>query len=149
VEQNLTSDRTALVAALARLQTRTYTRIDIGLAVAAGELASARRLPSNLPVIVLLTDGKANPEPIQTAEDQARRAKDAGVTIFAIGLGPPGELDHDALARIATRPEYYYQTPDPDDLAAIYAEIARSIPCPASSGSRVTLVRPARGPPVQ
>ena len=103
------------------------------------ELARQR----NRPVIILLTDGKANPEPVETAVDEARRAKEAGVTIFVIGLGHPEDLDNEALRLIASRPDYYYQTPRAEELAAVYEEIAGVIPCPPEQfwGGRRTRTR--------
>ena len=127
----LSSDRTVLDAALAAATTAQYTRIDLGIAAARAELASSRHKPSNTPVMIVLTDGRANPVPVSVAEGQARQAKDAGVVIFTIGLG--GDLDTDALRAIASRPEWYYTAPSADELAGIYRGIAVAIPCPASA----------------
>ncbi len=129
--QTLTSDFGAPMAALAGLATAQHTRIDLGIRMAREELASERRRGENRPVLILLTDGKANPVPITAAEAEASLAKAAGITIFTIGLGEPEELDHEALSRIASSREYYYQTPDANDLTAVYAAIAGEIPCPA------------------
>jgi Mg-chelatase subunit ChlD len=130
VEQTLTSDVRALEAALGRIPVAQFTRIDLGIKVAREELATIRHRADNQPVIILLTDGKANPEPIGTAVREAQFGKDAGVTIFTIGLGEPEELDDRALRMMASRPEYYYQTPNADDLSSIYEVIAGVIPCP-------------------
>lgn len=127
----LSSDRTVLDAALAAATTAQYTRIDLGIAAARTELASSRHRPSNTPVMIVLTDGRANPVPVSVAEGQARQAKDAGVVIFTIGLG--SDLDTDALRAIASRPEWYYSAPSADELAGIYRGIAVAIPCPASA----------------
>jgi hypothetical protein len=54
----------------------------------------------------------------------------AGVTVFTIGLG--SELERDALRSMASRPRDFYEAPDGEDLAAIYAQIAVEIPCPPS-----------------
>ena len=123
--------RQVLDAALAAATTAQYTRIDLGIAAARAELASSRHKPSNTPVMIVLTDGRANPVPVSVAEGQARQAKDAGVVIFTIGLG--GDLDTDALRAIASRPEWYYTAPSADELAGIYRGIAVAIPCPASA----------------
>jgi Ca-activated chloride channel family protein len=128
--QELTADKAALRSALERITNHQFTRIDLGIKVASEELASRRHVAANRPVIILLTDGKANLEPIETAISEARLAKDAGATIFVIGLGRPEDLDDDALRLIASRPDSYYQTPRAEDLAAIYEEIAGVIPCP-------------------
>ncbi len=40
-------------------------------------------------------------------------------------------LDVDALRAIASRPEWFFTTPDAEALADIYRTIAGTIPCPA------------------
>ena len=82
-------------------------------------------------MLVLLTDGRSNPEPAEVAVQRAAAAKADGVTIFTIGLG--NELDFDALSRIASRPEYFYNAPEAADLARIYSAIAVTVPCPAGA----------------
>jgi hypothetical protein len=120
-----------LRAALDLITTRQFTRIDLGLAEARRELASDRRKDENPAVIVLLTDGKSNPEPVGSAVHEAELAKADGAITFTIGLGAAGDLDDDALRLIASRPADHYRTPDADELAAIYERIAGAIPCPA------------------
>jgi hypothetical protein len=63
--------------------------------------------------------------------DEARRAKEAGVLVFTVGLGQ--DLDVAALAAIASRPAYYFRAPDAEALDAIYRTIAVAVPCPASA----------------
>jgi len=127
----LTADRAALDAALAGITTAQYTRIDRGIAVAADELAGSRHRLSNTPVMIVLTDGRANPVPVSAAEAEARRAKDAGVVVFTIGLGD--DLDTEALRRMASQPGYFFVAPDAEALAGIYRGIAVAIPCPADA----------------
>ncbi len=127
--QPLTGDRRALIASLNRLEVRRQTRIDLGVAVAREELASSRRHPDNQAVMIVLTDGKANPVGPGAAVREADAAKAEEVTIFTIGLGE--DLDLDALESIADRPSYFYRAPDAEDLAEIYSGIAIEIPCPA------------------
>jgi Ca-activated chloride channel family protein len=128
VEQPLTGDRLALDNALGHIVTRQFTRIDLGIEAARHELASPRRRVDNKPVMIVLTDGRANPVGPEVAEAEAATAKAAGVTVFTIGLGQ--DLDVEALARMASRMEYFYQAPDAEALAGIYRGIAVSIPCP-------------------
>jgi Mg-chelatase subunit ChlD len=128
LEQQLTNDRAALDAALGRITTANFTRIDLGIKLAREELASPRRLPANTGVMIVLTDGRANPVPVDVAVEEARLAKEAGVQIFTIGLGQ--DLDTEALMEIASKPEWYYYSPDAGDLDEIYRTIAASIPCP-------------------
>lgn len=130
LEQPLTDDKSRLLAAISRIPARHFTRIDLGIQTAREELSSARRKPGNRPVMLVLTDGKANPVGPDAAVAQGQRAKAAGITIFTIGLGAPENLDDWALRQIASRREYYYQTPDAEGLITIYEEIAGVIPCP-------------------
>ena len=127
----LTGDRAVLDGALDGVQTARFTRIDRGIEVAREELATARHRTGSTPVIVLLTDGKANPVPVEAAVEQARLAKEAGAVVFTVGLGD--ELDAEALAQMASRPEFFYTAPDAEELAEIYRAIAVTIPCPATA----------------
>ena len=126
----LTTTRALLDAALGAITTAQFTRIDRGIAVAREELASTRHRPGNTPVMIVLTDGRANPVPVSVAEVEARQAKDAGIVIFTIGLG--NDLDTEGLRSIASRPQWFYSAPSAEELAGIYRGIAVAIPCPAS-----------------
>jgi hypothetical protein len=126
----LSADRGALNTALGGITTAQFTRIDLGIAVARSALAASSRRGSNLPVMIVLTDGKANPVPAEVAVDEASAAKADGVVVFTVGLG--AELDIEALRGMATRPEYFYVAPDAEALAGIYRGIAVAIPCPAA-----------------
>jgi len=130
LEQGLTGDKLALRTALRRIDIDQFTRLDLGIAKARDELASSRHNLDNRTVLILLTDGKANPEPVETAIQEAELAKKARITLFVIGLGRPQDLDDGGLRQIASRAEFYYQTPDASTLATIYEEIAGVIPCP-------------------
>jgi len=129
VLQELTGKRSDLNAALNRIQVARQTRIDLGIEVAHEELTSTRHKPENQPVMIVLTDGKANPVPVSAAVEKARLAKADGITIFTIGLGD--DLDFEALEAMASKRSYYYHAPDGEDLQDIYAQIAVAIPCPA------------------
>ena len=124
----LTADRAALDTALDTVALGQQTRLDRAVAVGAQALADAtRRRPGNLPLLVLLTDGRANPVPVDVAIAEAAAAKAAGVTLFTIGLGD--DLDAEALAAMASTPAGFLRAPDAEDLAAVYAQVALSIPC--------------------
>ena len=103
MEQTLTPDLSVLQAALERLKTHPFTRIDLGIQKAGEELASARRRVGNDSVVILLTDGKANPEPVETAIKEAELAKRAGITLFVIVLGFR-MTDYEALLPYRTGP---------------------------------------------
>ncbi|HQZ72255.1 MAG TPA: VWA domain-containing protein, partial [Anaerolineae bacterium] len=77
------------------------------------------------------TDGRSNPRPVADAEASAAVAKAAGVMVFTIGIGD--DLDAEALAKIASRPEFFFRALDAEVLSEIYRAIAVSIPCPPDS----------------
>jgi Mg-chelatase subunit ChlD len=124
----LSGNRGSLVASLGRIQVAQQTRIDLGVEKAREELAAGNRAPGSQAVIVLLTDGKANPVSPTAAIDEALRAKIDGIAVIAIGLGEDADLR--TLEAMVSRPGYLYRAPDAEDLADIYRQIAVEIPCP-------------------
>ena len=128
--EGLTDEAPRLRAAIEGLAITPGTRIDFGLAAAAEELWGPRRRPANTPTIVLLTDGLQNgaPEPAYALATDARAR---GARIYSIGLGQ--DVDAAFLATVAGDPVRRYLAPEPADLAAIYAQIAGEIPCPAEA----------------
>jgi Mg-chelatase subunit ChlD len=128
--QELTGDRGELQAALYRIQMERQTRIDLGIQVAHQELKSDRRRPGNQAVMIVLTDGKANPVGPDAAVREAAKAKADKITVFTIGLGD--DLDLASLEAMASSPAHFYRAPDAEDLADIYSKIAIEIPCPAT-----------------
>jgi Mg-chelatase subunit ChlD len=129
VLQTLTTNRGGLDQALDRIQTAQQTRIHRGIEEATKELTSARHRSGNVPAMIVLTDGRANPESPEVAVAQAALAKAAGITVLTIGIG--NEVDFDALERMASKSGYFYRAPKAEDLEGIYRDIARVIPCPA------------------
>lgn len=127
----LSGDRSALEAALGDIQTAQQTCLVCAVDAAWAELASPRHAPDHAAVLVLLTDGRSNPRPVEEAVARAAAAKAAGVTIFTIGLG--AEVEGEALAAMASAPEGYYHAPAADALAGIYAQIAVALPCPPAA----------------
>lgn len=80
--------------------------------------------------VVVMTDGiqeEDPPRPIVLA-DQLRAA---GVAVFVIGLG--ADVDVRYLERLAAGWDALYLSPTAADLAGIYQEIARVIPCPVNA----------------
>jgi Ca-activated chloride channel homolog len=128
VLQELTRNRADLDASLAQISVAQQTRIQGGIAVALEELKSARHAPANNRAMVVLTDGKNNPEPVAVAEAEAAAAKADGIRLFTIGLG--ADAEQDALRRMASSPTDYFYAPDGEDLLHIYEQIAHAIPCP-------------------
>jgi len=126
--QALTSDARALVLSLEGITTAQQTRIDLGIEMAYDLL---RRSPADRRrAMIVLTDGRSNPVGPERAVRLAREAHEAGMIVFTVGLGQ--DLDVEALALMASQPEFFYQPSDATYLGAIYVQIARTIPCPAS-----------------
>jgi hypothetical protein len=128
--QGLTRDRARVEAAIRGLGTREGTYMDRGLAAAGAELSGAGQDPDKERVVILLTDGQQTGGPAAAlAEAAALRA--AGVGLYTIGLGP--DVDGSTLVAMAGLPGRYRHVPDSAELAAIYAEVAGEIQCPAAS----------------
>lgn len=125
----LTGDRAVLDRALTGIALAQQSRIDRAFAVGAAALADVRRRRvGNRPALVLLSDGRADPAHAKAALSDAARAKASGVSVFTVGLGE--DMDTETLIAIASRPEYFHGAADADDLAAILAEVSRTLPCP-------------------
>jgi Mg-chelatase subunit ChlD len=127
----LTTDRSALDAALASIVPAPQTCLVCGVDAGAIELTSPRHKPGNAPVLILLTDGRSNPRPVSEAVVRAAEAKSVGVRVYTIGLG--SELDEAALRAMASGAGAYFHAPSGQELAGIYREIAVDIPCPAGA----------------
>ncbi len=127
----LTGDRAALDAALAGIRTARQTCLVCAVEAGAVELGGPRHVAAHLSTLILLTDGRSNPRPVSEAVARAGEAKAAGVVVYTIGLG--AEVDAEALAAIASRPEGYFAAPEAEALAGIYAQIATALPCPAGA----------------
>ena len=123
----LTADRGALSAGLGSLAIAPGTRIDLGLEAAIGELFGARARPDVDRAIVLLTDGLPMGGTEAAAEAQGTRARDAGVSTWAIGLG--SDVDPAFLARLTAAAERVLIAPGPEDLEAVYRRVASGIVC--------------------
>ena len=122
-----TDDLGALRYALTQLPQATGTRIDRGLEVAGAELADSRHRPANLPVVILLTDGRPTDGTGPGALTVAKALRARGVVIFTIGLG--ADADGGLLVQIAGNDERYSYAPDSTSLSQIYRTIALTVPC--------------------
>lgn len=125
---SLTGDRTSLRGALDRVVVGTQTRLDLAIEAGHLELVLHGRRHGR-PVMIVLTDGYANPVPPEVAVAKAADAKADGIRLFTIGLGDSADLP--TLRRIASRPADSLHAPDGEDLRRIYGEIVAIIPCPA------------------
>jgi Mg-chelatase subunit ChlD len=124
LNQVLTHNQALLNNAINSLSAGGGTAIHAGIAAAQTELQGPRHDPNHVPAMVLLTDGQSDANQALAA---ATAAKQAGTTIFAIGLG--ADVSANLLRQIATSPSHYYYAPTPDDLEAIYLAIAGQVGC--------------------
>ncbi len=127
VVQPLSGDLGALQTALARLHglVAPGSRLDRGLEEAAALLTDPGRRATSQPVVVLLTDGRADDD--AQALTMAAGLRGRGVALYTIGLG--ADVDGALLAALAGEPARYFLSPDGADLAAIYLDIARRAGC--------------------
>lgn len=129
VVQPLTGDGAVLVLAIDGLATAPGTRIDRGIAAARGALAVATRAGAEAAIIVL-TDGVQAEEPgLAVAEADAARAE--RVTVYAVGLGE--NIDRAQIVAIAGDEAHAHFAPTPGELARVYGELARVVPCPVGT----------------
>jgi Mg-chelatase subunit ChlD len=128
---DLATDPASVERALSSLEPGRQTCIPCALEEAEAAFERAPAHEDAVRAIVLLTDGRSNPRPVDEAIPIAERMHAAGITIVTIGLGD--ELERDALREIASWPSGFYEAPDAEDLAAIYEQVAVEIPCPAGS----------------
>ena len=124
VLQGLTGERALLEAGLRRLTVSSGTRIHLGLERARGLLAPPN--PGRRSVILLLTDGRSDPDPASLAIAQARAAQADGIVVVAVGLG--ADIDRASLEQMAS-PGQFHLAPDAEDLAGVYRRLAAAMPC--------------------
>ncbi|MEO8082444.1 MAG: VWA domain-containing protein [Ardenticatenales bacterium] len=127
--QPLTSDRRKLVSALRRVALAPRSRVDLGITTAATELIANGRTKA-VQAMIVLSDGKANPVAPSGVITAARNARQAGLSVFVVGIGP--DMDAPTLRAMAGAATRYFPAPDADQLRPIYAALARTVPCPSS-----------------
>ena len=125
--QDLTDRRDLLDAAIDSVSTAVGTRIDRGLWEALETVAGVGRRPEADPIIVLLTDGQTEAGSEEDMYLTARLAADAGVMIYAIGLG--ADVSPAVLTQLAGARDRVYLAPSAAEVVGIYERIARAIPC--------------------
>ena len=141
IQQPLTSDPVALEAAISAIPQgmEEYTRLDLAFERGA-EALDAPRDPDTSVAMVVLTDGLPNRVPLAddglqetTVLRAAQAAKDAGITVYTIGVGrgegPLPEISLALLRAAASRPEYFLTTTEAGRLEGIYGQLTRLIPC--------------------
>jgi Mg-chelatase subunit ChlD len=122
----LSSDVASLEQAVDGLVFGRGTRLDRGIRAATEELTSSRHRAGNLPVIVLLSDGRQLDQPA-TARDWAEIARMQGIGLYTIALG--ADADRTMLRDLAGSPARTWYAPGPEDLVTIYDEVAGAVRC--------------------
>jgi Ca-activated chloride channel family protein len=121
----LSRDRDAVRSALLALTARRGSRIDLGLDLAGQALAGSP--PQVGRVVVLLSDG----HPVGSQRADVARAADrlraAGVTVYAVGLGP--DADEALLRQLAGAPERYLDAGVGEHLERVYRDLAARLRC--------------------
>jgi Mg-chelatase subunit ChlD len=130
IASRLTGDAGALDRAVGGIQVAPGTHIDAGLDEAKTVLAGPERVVSHVAVVVLLTDGIQEHDPERPLAI-ASTLRGEGVELFVVGLG--ADVDVSYLELLAGRRDRVFLSPLASDLAAIYAGLARLIPCPAEA----------------
>lgn len=139
LESGLINNQTLINQKINSLTPNGYTNIGGAIHMASVELNTNNRTDAT-PIIVLMTDGKANVNASGNYPDydggasyalaEANLAKAAGYTIYTIGLGQ--DVSHSLLGNIASTPDKYFYAPTYDDLQEIYYQISLEI-CELSS----------------
>lgn len=115
----LTEDRARVRTELDVNRTSGLTNVSQAIDVAAAHLAAEGRANVTRAMIVL-TDGK-NTVPADPIPVAAQRAKDAGLTVVTVCAG--GACDPD-LQPAASKPDLYFNVPNPADLVTLYTSLA-------------------------
>lgn len=118
----LTTDHARVRTALAIDRADGRTNVSQAMDVARAHLESVGR-PGVQRAMIVLTDGR-NTVPADPIPVAAQRAKDAQVTVVTVCAG--GQCDPD-LEPAASRPELYFNVPNPADLVALYATLATDL----------------------
>jgi hypothetical protein len=126
----LTEDRTRLELALSRIHVQALSRLELGVERAMGELV-ARGKAGHQQAMVILSDGKTNPNPGELAVTAARRAQGAGIVVYVVGYGP--SLDERVLSAMASGASRYYPAYEPLAIRNILGDLTTHVLCPPSA----------------
>lgn len=130
---SLTKDKAAVTALVQGLsidpkEERGGTDTGDAIALGAAELQSDHHNKDARKILIVFTDGKANlpdPDPEGYALAAVKKAKDADITVFTIGLGT--DLNQAFLSAVASSPGNRYLAPDKNQLDTVYRSISTAI----------------------
>lgn len=121
----LSFDRNAVLSQIPKLEPAGGTNIADGLEMGLSEVLGPEHRADAKPIIVLMTDGVPFNNTRMYTVDVADRLRDAGITVYSVGLGQ--DVDPNLLRLVARRPELYYFAPTASELADVFKGIARRI----------------------
>lgn len=125
LRKRLTQDKQDVARAVLAVATASGSAVGDAISVSADELLGERHVPSNRPVLILISDGesRSGADPVQ----EANAAKARGIRIFTVSSSEG--VNHDLMRAIASSPDDYYYTTDPADMSASMRAIAERVRC--------------------
>jgi len=131
LDQQLTDDATTLKGVIDGLTTGNLTNLEAGILTAKAELESVRDRDDNTSpdFMIIITDGaptasNGSGTDEQDAIDAATAAKNAGITIYVVGIGTTGSTETFLKDNIATDANHYFGISDYGALQAILEGLA-------------------------
>jgi len=123
--QPLTRDKGALLTQLSLITTGTGTALGTAITVADNEVLGVRHVPTNRPIILLLSDGENldGPDPIPLA--QAAKAK--GIRMITVSAGE--DVMQDVMRSLASSAENYYYSSSLSEIPNMLHLIVQKIQC--------------------
>lgn len=119
--QQLTYDREAVLRAIDEISRVDGTDVAAGIKAAHEALMSPHRAPGTIPVILLMTDGRAPAEPAIAA---ANAAKADGIRIVVVAMG--NKIETETLRQVAS-PESLFFAKDPADVEPAFVTIVEHV----------------------
>lgn len=110
------------------------TPLKLGMSTGAADLTANARVGASH-VLILLSDGRPNPDPGQRpSAGQIGAFKAAADSTFSIAIGQGGtgssQVDLALMQSIASDPSFYYNKVDASDLISVFDHIYSQIACP-------------------
>jgi len=127
IRQRWTEDRGVLESVINNLAIQSATRGGTSLWQATIEGVQETAPRQGRSAVIVLTDGKNN-EPPNDVQPAIDAAKQAGIPVYTIGLGPTSGINEPDLERLADETGGdYYHAPDGSDLSDIYDDISERL----------------------